>query len=133
MIEPEKMTLHDVDQLRIYVRGDLPPPWGSLAADAIAALLADREWHRRRVKVEPADVSQAGVTWAHVQAWARSVGGVPSHETETPEWAEQDAQDDNGRGMMRVIIAMIRVAHVRGYAPSELDVLEAMAAMEVGS
>ena len=67
-------------------------------------LLADRDWHRKRVQVTTDDIRRAGVTWEHVQAYARTVGNVfDTHDLERPDWADRDQQDTGGQGLLRLI------------------------------
>lgn len=99
---------------------------GFVSFALIRDLLADRDWHRKRVRVTTDDIRRAGVTWEHMQAWLKKTGNrIGACIEERPAWADVD-EAEGGEAMRRYIQSTIHLAFVSRHADSELDVLAAM-------
>lgn len=99
---------------------------GFVSFALIRDLLADRDWHRKRVQITTDDIRRAGVTWEHVQAYGRTAGTTfSSHDLERPDWADSDQHERNGHGMLLLIESMIQLAAIHRRQP-QLDALAAI-------
>jgi hypothetical protein len=113
-MKPERLA-SVADLLRAWSFGS-----GSETADLVRELLADRDWHRAQVKVTEKHVRDAGVTWEHASLWLRA----------NDVWCPCNPVDGTD-ARNRLIVQLVALATTEGKGASELDVLGAMAAMEV--
>jgi hypothetical protein len=136
MSDPKPMDQRDLVKLWRSAYEAKNAEWRQALADR-DHLEAEAKRYRARVQVTDGDIRAAGVTWAHVQEWARMSEDAKghAHDYTDPAWMKWDAEENDGRQMRSLILATIKMAatwsRVRGLDKCELDVLDEIAAMEV--